>query len=53
MDFEVTIQLEADRTGFYPGLSAEDIKETIEEEILNALYELDNYKIKTITSEEL
>lgn len=53
MDFEVTIQLRTDGSGFYPESTFDDIKEIIEEEILNALYELDDYKIKSVTAEEM
>lgn len=53
MEYEVTIKVTVDLSEFHSAATLERIKEYIEDDFHNALFDIDEYNISTIIAEEI
>tara|TARA_R110000796_G_scaffold13733_5_gene44264 strand:- start:11510 stop:11683 length:174 start_codon:yes stop_codon:yes gene_type:complete len=53
LEYEVTLTVKVDNDFFYWNLSEVDRQEQLKDTLLNALYDLDDVKVKSIQTEEL
>lgn len=53
MEFEVSLRIKVDPSSFYWDASVADRLESVTEMIRNAMYDLDDVKIKSMEVEEL
>lgn len=53
MEFEVSLRIKVDDTAFYWDAKVTDRLESITEMVRNAMYDLDDVKIKSIEVDEL